>query len=55
VFQLAFDKRAEANAVREQAASDRIGDNTQVTALRNQGFTAVQAEELLTNVIGSGG
>ena len=55
VFQLAFDKRAKENAVREQAASGRLGSSVQATQLLAQGFTAVQAEELLTNVIGSGG
>jgi hypothetical protein len=55
VFQLALDKRTKEHAIREQAASARIGDNTLVTDLRSQGFTAVQAEEILINQIGSGG
>ena len=55
VFQLALDKRTKERATREQAASARIGDNTLVTDLRSQGFTAVQAEEILINQIGSGG
>lgn len=55
VFQLALDKRTKERAIREQAASDRLGSNTLVTDLRNQGFTAVQAEEILINQIGSGG
>jgi len=55
VFQLALDKRTKERATREQAASARIGDNPLVADLRSQGFTAVQAEELLINQIGSGG
>ena len=45
VFQLALDKRTKERATREQAASDRIGDNPIVANLRRQGLTAVQAEK----------